>query len=120
MRTNDEHLDLFADLMLPVSEILTDEAVISAYKGEEGKPIKAVRAAIKGHHRAIVEILATLEGVDPDEYIVPPPAALLMKILNLINDPDVQSLFTLQGQTGIAASSGSATETTQEKEKDGV
>lgn len=119
MRTNDQNLDLFADLMEPLAEILTDEAVTTAFKGEGGKPIKAVKAAIKGHHRAIVEILAALEGVEPDEYIVPPPAALLVKVVNLINDPDVQSLFTLQGQSDLAASSGSATETTQEKEKDG-
>lgn len=120
MRTNEENLDLFADLMEPLAEILTDEAVTSAFKGEGGKPIKAVKAAIKEHHRAIIEILAALEGVDADSYVVPPPAALLMKIMNLINDPDVQSLFTLQGQTDIAASSGSATETTQENDKDGA
>ena len=120
MRTNEQNLDLFADLMEPLAEILTDEAVTSAVKGEGGKPIKAVKAAIKGHHRAIIEILAALEGLDADSYVVPPPAALLMKIMNLINDPDVQSLFTLQGQNDVAASSGSATETIQENDKDGA
>ena len=119
MRTNEQNLDLFADLMEPLAEILTDEAVTSAFKGEGGKPIKAVKAAIKGHHRAIIEVLAALEGVDADRYVVPPPAALLMKIMNLINNPDVQSLFTLQGQSDHAASSGSASGITQDEEKDG-
>lgn len=119
MRTNEQNLDLFADLMEPLAEILTDEAVVTAYRGENGKLIKAVKAAIKGHHRAIIEVLAALEGVGVDEYVVPPPAALLMKVVNLINDPDVQSLFTLQGQSDHAASSGSASEITQDEEKDG-
>lgn len=118
MRTNDENLELFADLMLPVSEILSDPDVAGKIK-DGGKPINAIHAAIKGHKKAIVEILATLEGQNPDGYVVPPPAQLLMKIVNLVNDPDIQSLFTLQGQNDIAASSGSAMVNIEDQDKDG-
>jgi len=119
MRTNDENLDLFADLIEPVAAILTDADVTNALK-DGGKPIKAIKPAIKNHHDEIVEILAALEGVDAAEYVVPPPAALMAKILQLVNDPKVQEVFTLQGQTNIAASSGSATENIKDEEKDGV
>lgn len=118
MRSNEENLELFADLLEPVAEILTDPEVTDKIK-DGGKPITAIKAAIKGHKTAIVEILAALEGVDPEEYIVPPPAQLLMKIVTLVNDPEIQNLFTLQGQPDPAASSGSATENIVEKEKDG-
>lgn len=119
MRTNEENLDLFADLMAPVAEIMTDEEVVSAFRAEGGRAIDAVKPAIKNHKKAIIEILAALEGVDVESYVVPPPAQLLMKIVNLANDPDVQCLFSLQGQTEVAASSGSATENTTENDKDG-
>lgn len=108
MRTNEQNLDLFADLLEPVGEILTDPDVVEAVQG--GSPIKAVKPAIKNHKRAIVEILAALEGIDPDEYIVPPPAALMAKVIQLVNDPMVQEVFTMQGQMTAAASSGSAME----------
>ena len=119
MRSNEENLDLFADLMEPVAEILTDPEVTEKVKGG-GKPIQAVKAAIKGHHDAVITILALLEGVEVEDYTVPPPAALLVKIMNLVNDPMVQEVFTLQGLPDTAASGGSATETTQAKDKDGV
>lgn len=119
MRTNEENLDLFADLLEPVTEILTDKEVVDGVKND-GNKIKAVKAAIKNHKAAVVQFLALLEGVDAEDYVVPPPAQFMMKILALVNKPEVQELFTLQGQTTIAASSGSATENIAEDEQDGV
>ena len=103
----------------PIAEILTDEAVSEPIKRGE-KPITIVKSCIKNHKKAIIEILALLEGVAVEEYVVPPPAGLLMKLMNLINDPMVQEVFTLQGQIPTAASSGSATAKIKDEEQDGA
>lgn len=110
--TNEEALDLFADLMEPVAEILTDNEVKKAY-GE--KPIKGIKVAIKRHKRTIVSILAMLDGVPEKNYKVN-VLTLPMKVLELANRPDfqpiVQELFQLQDQMTAVDASGPATEPT--------
>lgn len=113
-RTNDEQLDLFADLIEPTSKILTDTAVAEAFKN--GDTFKGVRTAIKNHKPEIIEILALVDGVEPEKYEVPSPLGLTVKIMGFINKPEVQELFTSQGQMNAADVSGSATENI----KDGV
>lgn len=117
MRSNNENLDLFADLLVPVSEILTDKEVVEF--AQTDRP-RAIKAAIKNHHDAVIELLAIMEGVDPAEYIVPPPVQMMLKIIELLNRDDVKELFTLQGQKTAAAPSGSATENIGEDDQDGV
>ena len=107
-RTNEEQLELFADLLEPAAEIITDKEVSGAIKAGE-KPIKAVKLAIKNHKAAVIEMLARIDGVAPDKYHVN-VLTLPVKLVNLFNKPEVQELFTLQGQTDGAAASGSATE----------
>lgn len=113
-KTNDEQLDLFADLIEPTSKILTDAAIAEAFKS--GDTFKAVRTAIKNHKAEIIEILALADGVPVEEYKVPSPLGLTVKIMGFVNKPEVQELFTSQGQTNAADVSGSATENI----KDGV
>lgn len=111
MRTNEEQLDLFADLLEPVGEIITDKAV--SEKLQAGKMGAAIKAAIKAHKSAVIEMLAALEGVPVDEYVVPGPLGMLKKLLDLLNNPEVKELFIGQGQQNAAASVGSATENTE-------
>lgn len=109
-RTNDEQLELFADLIEPVAEIVGDAEVGAVFQ-KGGKPITAVKLAIKNHKAAVVEILARLDGIDPKDYEVPGPFVLAMKIFKLFSTPEVSDLFTGQSQS-VAASGGSATENT--------
>ena len=94
--TNEQALDLFADLMEPVAEILTDNEVKKAYNE---KPLKGIKVAIKRHKRTLVSCLAMIDGV-----------------LGLINSPDMQpiiaELFQLQDQMMAVDASGPATEPT--------
>jgi len=113
-RTNEEVLDLFADLLEPVGEILSDKE-LSTLVQEKGKQLKAVQIAIKKHKTAIIQILARVDGVDPAEYKVN-ILTLPVKLMQFVNRPEVQELFTSQGQKGEPASSGSATENTGDKE----
>lgn len=109
-RTNEEALELFADILEPAAEVLADKELADIIRGG-GKPVKAVAVAIRKHKAEIIEILARIDGADPEEYEVN-VLVLPVRLINLLNRPEIKELFTLQGQTGDAASSGSATENT--------
>ena len=97
-------LDLLADLIEPAGEIMSDKEIGEVFK--ENK-FKAIGLAIKNHKKAVMQILATMDGVPVEEYkcnVFSLPA----KILELLNDPEMIQLFQYQGQTGDANSSGSA------------
>ena len=103
-------LDILADLIEPAGEIMSDKQIGDVFKENR---FKAIGLAIKNHKRAVMQILATMDGVSVDEYkcnVFTLPAT----ILELLNDSELIQLFTYQGQTGDANSSGSASENTEE------
>ncbi len=101
----EQALDVLADLIEPAAEIMADEKIKEAY---ENKNIaSAAKVAIKGHKKAVISIMATLDCVPIEDYHVN-LLTLPMKFLELLNDPELEQLFTLQGQMGDAKSSGSA------------
>lgn len=103
-------LDILADLIDPVGEIMTDKEIGEVFKKNR---FKAIGLAIKKHKKAVIQIMATMDGVPVEEYKCN-VFTLPVKILELLNDPDIVQLFTYQGQTGGANSSGSASENTEE------
>lgn len=82
-------LDVLADIMEPIDEIMRDKAVRKAM-GES--KIKGVALAIKTHKEAIVKIMATLDGENPETYEYD-FLTLPHKVLELLTDEAVQSLF---------------------------
>lgn len=110
-RTNEENLELFADLVEPVGAILADKELTGMLAAGE-KPVKIIGPAIKRHKPELIEILARIDGEDPATYKVN-IVSLPFRILSLLNSPMVQELFTTQGQTTSAAFSGSAMENTE-------
>ena len=103
-------LDILADLIEPAGEIMSDKGIGETFKENR---FKAIGLAIKNHKKAVMQILATMDGVPVDEYkcnVFTLPA----KILELLNDPALVQLFTYQSQMGEAKSSGSASENTEE------
>ena len=103
-------LDILADLIEPAGEIMSDKEIGEAFKKNR---FKAIGLAIKNHKKAVMQIMAVLDGVPVDEYkcnVFTLPA----KILELLNDPDLIQLFQYQGQTGDAKSSGSVSGNTGE------
>ena len=107
--TNEESLELFADLVEPVGEILFDEEVRKALT--DNNALKAIRIAIKRHKRRIVETMALIDGIPVDEYKVN-VWTLPKKIMELVNTPEFSELFMSAGQTNAVDVSGSATENT--------
>ena len=115
----EEALDVFADILEPMTEIITDEEIVALTK-QKGTPVMAfVKPAIKNHKKAIIAILARLENKPVEEYVKTLTLFTLPKqVLDLFNDPEVQSLFHSQTQTDVKseASFGSAMENTEAKE----
>lgn len=115
----EEALDVFADILEPMTEIITDEEIVKLAK-TEGTPVMSfVKPAIKNHKKAIIAILARLENKPVEEYVKTLTLFTLPKqVLDLFNDPEVQSLFHSQTQTDVKseASFGSAMENTEARE----
>ena len=99
-------LDILADLIEPAGEIMSDKEIGEVFKENR---FKAIGLAIKKHKKAVMQILATMDGVPVDEYKCN-VFSLPVKILEILNDPEMIRLFQYQGQTGDAISSGSASE----------
>ena len=97
-------LDILAELIEPAGEIMADKHLGEAFKENR---FKAIGMAIKNHKKAVMQILATMDGVPVDEYKCN-VFSLPVKILEILNDPEMIQLFQYQGQTGDANSSGSA------------
>ena len=106
-------LDVLADIIEPAADIMADKEIAELYRA--GNAPKAISKAIKDHKRAIITILAVLDGEDPETY-EPPIMMLPIKLLEILNDPGVQQVFSSQGQNEEKESSGSATGSTTEKE----
>ena len=86
---------------------MSDEQIAEAY--QKVSKLEAIKIAIKNHKTEVIEILAILDGEDPEEYEVN-IFTLPVKILQILNDPELIKLFGSQGQTGGAKSSGSVLE----------
>lgn len=103
-------LDILADLIEPAGEIMSDKQIGDVFKENR---FRAIGLAIKNHKNAVMQIMATMDGVPVEEYKCN-VFTLPVKILELLNDPDIVQLFTYQGQTGDADSSGSASANIEE------
>ena len=105
MNDNEKKLEQFADLLEPFAEILADKEV-SELLQKGGKPIKAIVYAIKHHKAEVISILATMDGIAPEDYKFN-GFVVTKKLLGLLNNPEIKELFTLQGQNDAAESFGS-------------
>lgn len=104
----EEALDVLVDIIDPASIIISDPEIEQAYRSE--RKLEVVKLAIKKHKSEVIHIMAVLDGEDPSTYR-PGVFTLPKKLLEILNDPELSELFTLQDSV---TSSGSATENTEE------
>ena len=90
-------LDVLADLIDPVAEIFGDKEISAALQSGKA-PAKAIKLALKNHKRAVLDMMAALDGEDPATY-QPSLFVLPKRLLDLLNDPEVQQLFSSQETT---------------------
>lgn len=110
---NEEALDVLADLLNPIAELSKDDGLKKIYKN--GGKLPAVQYAIKNHKKAVLEMLAILDGENPETYEVN-MIQIPIKVTELLNDEDVLGFFQSQGLIVSGASSGSVTENIKEAE----
>ena len=104
---NGDAIDLLADIMGPLV-VITQDPVFQA-KWNSGKPIfLALQYALKEHKQSVIELVAALHREDPETYEFD-IASLLADLIELTNDPLVQSVFPVQSQNNGQEISGSAT-----------
>lgn len=100
----EDAIEVLADIIEPLALILSDkdirELLSNKKDGTAVAPIKLVKPALKNHKREVLEILARIENMPVDEYAETVNVFTLPKqVLDFVNDPNVQSLFTSQHQT---------------------
>lgn len=116
----EEALDVLADIIEPLAMILSDKEIQELAKQKNVPAIKFIKPAIKNHKKELIEVLARLENESAEEYAEKVNLLTLpMQILDLVNDPEVQSLFRSQEKSQVTslASSSPAMESTEAKEK---
>lgn len=107
---DDEAMDLLADIIDPCAEIFADKALVSAIRAN--KRTEAVKMAVRDHRKDVVEIMARLHGekVEDFHYNL---FTLPMMLLSVLNDKDLLSFFSSQGEKVVETPSGSVTENTE-------
>lgn len=108
----EDALDILSDILEPASEFITDDEFVKLIKKDN--KVTAVAYALKNHKKAVITIMAILEGENPTTY-KPPLLKLPVMLLEILNDPELMVLFPSE-QT--VTSSGSATESTEETEEE--
>ena len=103
---DNEALELLEKILDPVCTIMSDQKVTSMWKRGK-RDVFLAQAVIKNHKKEIVEIIAAMHKEDPGDVHFTLPS-LLKDVMDLINDPDLDAVFTLQGQRTEGESSGSA------------
>lgn len=105
-------LDTMAEIIEPLAEIMTDPEIVEMHKA--GLPrIKMIKPIIKNHKKAVTTILALLDGEDPETYEVS-LLTLPKKLMEVMNDEEINEVFFSQSQTMQGESFGSATVNTEE------
>lgn len=103
----DAALDALADLIEPAAVTFGDPEMSKLVRS--GQTLEAVKFAIRNHKREVTEILAILDGKDPATY-KPRLLTAPIKLLEILNDDEIQTLFFSPGKTEVQTTSGSALE----------
>ncbi|MCR4671992.1 MAG: hypothetical protein K5637_01980 [Lachnospiraceae bacterium] len=110
----EDAIELTADLMEPVGEIIGDPDVKEAWSVDKDR-MKGIKLALKNHKKAVLKVLAILDGVPAEDEVgikaygqKVSVFTLPAKLVELTNDEDFTSLFISQGRETEETSTGSA------------
>ncbi len=111
-------VDVIADILDPVTVILSDEEVQKAINSTKPK-ILIAKIILKRQKDAIMEILAILNQKDPKDFnpsLIELPIMLVQLIQDVMDNEELASLFRLQEMTTASVSSIPVMPTTGETE----
>ena len=112
---NEAGLEAIADIIEPLGEILGDNVFRNMVENGKANKMQMVAYALKHHAKAIIAVLARLEGVDVKDYnnsVI----GMTKDLLAVLNDEEFKAFFPSQGQTRDGEFSGSVMENTGETE----
>ena len=85
-------IDALAELLEPLTVIATDEEIKEAF---ERTRLEGVQLLLTKHKKSVIEMLATLNQQTVEEYLEHLNLAKLpMEVFDLLEDEDLQELFT--------------------------
>lgn len=113
----EDALDLLAEIIEPITQIASDTEVAEVYRTKGSKIVDIVKVILRNHKKAVLKILALLDGEDPKTY-APSVLEIPAKLISLFNDPAFADFFPSQGQSPEETSSGSAMVNTGAIEKE--
>ena len=95
-------LDKLADIIEPLTAMFADPELQELAKQQNVSTIKYAKPMLKNHKAEIIEILAALENEPVETYkekitLLTLPA----KLLEFLNDAEVQALFPSQHQNAV-------------------
>lgn len=89
----EEALDVLADIIEPVAEIMTDDKIQELVK--EKNKLRLITVVLKEHKESIIEILSVIDGVPASEFKAKMNILTLpYKVMELFNDKDLIAFFT--------------------------
>ena len=89
----DTQCDALCMMIDPAQELMADKELLSQIKGKN--LWKAAARILTEHREAVRHILAAVNGIDPADVRLN-PLALPGKIVEILSNPDLIQLFTLQ------------------------
>lgn len=112
---NEDALELIAEVIEPLSTIIGDPQA-KALRAKKAKTTEIMKWVLQNHSEEVLTILAALDGEDANEYEIS-AIQLPIRVLEILNDKELISLFSSQGQMTEKTSSGSAMENTEATER---
>ena len=107
----EDALDFLADIVEEVAVVCEDDEFVELARTRN--KMGMIKCLLRNHKAEVLNILACLNDTDMKEFR-PSVVEIPKMLIELFNDPDLASLFISQD---TVASSGSATESTEETEK---
>lgn len=104
---NEDALDLLADLLDPVSDIMTDAEMRKV--AESADRMAIAKYVLKNKQKQVVQILARMDGKTPDKYSAT-ITEMFAQIMDVLNDKTMLDFFASQAQKITGVSSGPVTE----------
>ena len=109
---NGQALDLLVEILEPCVEIMADEEVIDKIQNGSTR-MEGVKLMIGNHKRAVISILAALDGVPVSEYEFG-FFTLPMRLMEVITDKELLGFFMDAQIPSTDSAFGSAMENTEE------
>ena len=110
---NEEAIELWADLLEPIGEILQNKEVAKVYKAK-GNPVQIAKAILKENPKAATQILLRIDPTPIDGLNV--VVRLVEVLMEFERSEDLKGFFGFAGTVTDSASSGSATANTEDAE----